>query len=543
MVTLACIVVLIFGTAQLSAGLSRHKRDAACFSNIDDPSRDTCFSNEAPFKTAQRNVPLPDDPRKYGLFYTLITKEDNSTQPLDARDLSNMTLSWTNIKNRLTTIIIHGMVDVKNSSSSNQTVWMKEMAEELLIHDESNVILVDWSNSSTSPYEQAVSNARVMGALVAQLIRTIKQVVGVQESNIHIIGYDLGAHVAGYVGQRIPGISRISGLDPSGKLFEDTPAEVRLDTSDATFVDVIHTDIDDGNYTRSKKIITCHSLYKKKSLCPTKMKFLLMQGNFPDIFRTTNWSSNRGFGIVGPVGHMDFYPNLGYRQPGCKNETKGDGPEFSSCDHRRAYELFIASINTECGFISFPCDSAEDYVSNKCHPCGERGCAPMGYNSALKKSDSDQLVKYYLKTSDEKPYCLIHLDFTLKVRESGDDSSENPQALNIFASIKGDEQNTTEVPLRKEPVYFQPGNSYNFTVEFPDHQDKIRSVELRLVDLEPSSNETVPANVTLVLDLVSIKIETEPFGLDNERELCDENVILRLNETTIISKDCKSAYN
>ena len=37
-------------------------------------------------------------------------------------------------------------------------------------------------------------------------------------------------------------IGRISGLDPAAPLFEDMPTFVRLDPSDALFVDVIHSD-------------------------------------------------------------------------------------------------------------------------------------------------------------------------------------------------------------------------------------------------------------------------------------------------------------
>lgn len=33
-----------------------------------------------------------------------------------------------------------------------------------------------------------------------------------------------------------------SGLDPTEPYFQDTNASVHLDTSDATFVDIIHTD-------------------------------------------------------------------------------------------------------------------------------------------------------------------------------------------------------------------------------------------------------------------------------------------------------------
>lgn len=38
-------------------------------------------------------------------------------------------------------------------------------------------------------------------------------------------------------------MSFLSGLDPAEPYFQDTPEEVRLDPSDAKFVDVIHTDI------------------------------------------------------------------------------------------------------------------------------------------------------------------------------------------------------------------------------------------------------------------------------------------------------------
>lgn len=34
----------------------------------------------------------------------------------------------------------------------------------------------------------------------------------------------------------------LSGLDPAQPYFQDTPIEVRLDKTDADFVDVIHTD-------------------------------------------------------------------------------------------------------------------------------------------------------------------------------------------------------------------------------------------------------------------------------------------------------------
>lgn len=60
--------------------------------------------------------------------------------------------------------------------------------------------------------------------------------------DVHIIGHSLGAHTAGYAGERIEGLGRITGLDPAEPYFQGMPGKVRLDTTDAKLVDVIHTD-------------------------------------------------------------------------------------------------------------------------------------------------------------------------------------------------------------------------------------------------------------------------------------------------------------
>ncbi|GFU66466.1 inactive pancreatic lipase-related protein 1 [Trichonephila clavipes] len=62
------------------------------------------------------------------------------------------------------------------------------------------------------------------------------------------------------------------GLDPAGPYFEDTDPKVRLDPSDALFVDVIHTDS-------------------------------------PPAAQVA--------GMLQPAGHLDFYPTPGWRRTGC----------------------------------------------------------------------------------------------------------------------------------------------------------------------------------------------------------------------------------
>ncbi|XP_075968622.1 pancreatic triacylglycerol lipase-like [Anarhichas minor] len=90
----------------------------------------------------------------------------------------------------------------------------------------------------------------------------------------HIIGHGPGAHAAGDVGSRITGLARITGLDPAEPYFQDTNDSLHLDTSDAAFVDVIHTD------------------------------------GLP-------FNSKLGLGMSQSMGHIDFYPNGGELMPGC----------------------------------------------------------------------------------------------------------------------------------------------------------------------------------------------------------------------------------
>ena len=65
------------------------------------------------------------------------------------------------------------------------------------------------------------------------------------------------------------------GLDPAGPLFSTTHPLVRLDPSDARFVDAIHTDGD-------------------------------------------------RFGLYQTSGHLDFYPNGGLDQTGCASISNGN---------------------------------------------------------------------------------------------------------------------------------------------------------------------------------------------------------------------------
>ncbi|RUS76395.1 hypothetical protein EGW08_015846 [Elysia chlorotica] len=97
-----------------------------------------------------------------------------------------------------------------------------------------------------------------------------------------------------------------SWLDPAGPSFERYSTNVRLDKTDASFVDVIHTDAEG--------------------------------------------LSDFGFGIRISIGHVDFWVNGGTHQPGCPPETISlqdveTSIDVINCSHGRSLDLFTYSIS------------------------------------------------------------------------------------------------------------------------------------------------------------------------------------------------------
>ena len=105
------------------------------------------------------------------------------------------------------------------------------------------------------------------------------------------------------------------GLDPAGPGYTWNDTDRRLDLTDAEFVDIIHTNA--GS---------------------------LLEG---------------GVGFAESLGHADFFPNGGLRQPGCNLEE-------GNCHHRRCVQFFQESINSRIGFWATECDSWDSYLNGAC---------------------------------------------------------------------------------------------------------------------------------------------------------------------------------
>ena len=108
------------------------------------------------------------------------------------------------------------------------------------------MIIVDWSGAAASPYYlNASSNVRLVGRQVGLFMNDVRKSLYASNPRalkIHCIGHSLGSHLCAHASNAAEiRFNRITGMDPAGLFFEDTDPRVRLDATDADFVDAIHT--------------------------------------------------------------------------------------------------------------------------------------------------------------------------------------------------------------------------------------------------------------------------------------------------------------
>lgn len=331
-----------------------------------------CFNNDPPFDNADDE--LPSNPIKVGTKFHLYTREraDIATSLVYTQPIS-ITQSYFS-SDRPTKVIVHGL----NNDETSE--WIIDMRKAFLKQGDYNVIAVHWAKGARlTNYAKASANVRLVATQVKVLLNLLQRVAGLKLMDVHLIGHSLGAHTSGYVGTLMGDqIGRITGLDPADPNFEHLPYIVRLDPSDAYFVDVIHTD---GR----------------------------------EFERTV------GFGLSQPSGHIDFYVNGGENQKGCEDGISGfvDGifkavrgqtdstvtqsaGQGAACSHSRAHSIFIESINSNCRFISFPCDNYDMFLQGQCYDCAASGCSAAGLYADHYFAAKG---KHYLTTFAKSPFC------------------------------------------------------------------------------------------------------------------------------------------
>lgn len=397
-----------------------------------------CFAIDGDFVDRPAQL-LPLSPETLRTKFLLNTR-DNSAPSLEDEihytDQFSVSRSHFSAQKK-TKIIVHGFTDYGGDK------WLVNMMKAFLIKDDFNVIRVDWKFGSLIPYAQATANTRLIGAEIALLVQRICLWTGAKAEDFHILGHSLGSHIAGYAGERIDNLGRITGLDPAEPYFQGYGPGVRLDPTDATFVDVIHSDASD----------------------------------FYDA--TLPIAPDKGLGMSDPVGHVDFYPNNGMKQPGCTKSmvdqiingildpslVTGDKSIFDvvACSHMRSIYLYTESINSPCPFYGYKCVSYDAFEQGLCMKCGQNNtrCARMGHHAedfVAKMSRGENNVKMFLTTGAEEPRCrynfLVEVDLAYGIGL--------PQPGLLSGNLVGSTHSASDVAFSTKKQKLTPGTPYRY---------------------------------------------------------------------------------
>ncbi|KAA0712172.1 Lipoprotein lipase [Triplophysa tibetana] len=382
----------------LAASEEEEKSSSAIFDNILKDLQNTAGVNRANVKFSLRNPFQPDNDVCYivrGNPVTLSSCEFNNTSK--------------------TFLVIHGWTVIGLFES-----WVEKLVAALYEREkDANVIVVDWLETAQDHYVVAAQNTKIVGKEIGLFIDWLEEITNIPLEKLHLIGYSLGAHVAGFAGSHATNkVGRITGrfdsftacirLDPAGPDFEGVHAHRRLSPDDAHFVDVLHT-------------------FTRRSL-------------------------GLSIGIQQPVGHVDIYPNGGSFQPGCNlrgalEKIANFGilaiNEALKCEHERSVHLFIDSLlNEEEAGKAYRCGSNEMFERGMCLQCRKNRCSTVGYDvSKVRKARS---AKMFTMTRASVPFRVFHYQLKIHFRGKMNQSEKEP-ALKI--SLYGTNSDEEDIPL------------------------------------------------------------------------------------------------
>lgn len=213
--------------------------------------------------------------------------------------------------------MIHG------SAQNGRSAISRDLKNSFLARGDYNVIITDWSSVSSPYYQYARNKVGTTGIAVSRFIEWLN----VNYGTLQVIGYDLGAHVAGIAGKNSARgrISRIIGLDPSKPLVNENTSANRLSIGDGSLVEIFH--------------------------------------------------SNGGqLGIFTPSGDVDYYLNNGRSQPECAGEIILNltskkclkcllAGSNNDCSHYRAVIIYSRLLTGQNNFVVVPCENIEQVAT------------------------------------------------------------------------------------------------------------------------------------------------------------------------------------
>ncbi|TRY57483.1 hypothetical protein DNTS_035511 [Danionella cerebrum] len=317
-----------------------------------------------------------------------------------------------------TFIVIHGWTVTGMFES-----WVPKLVTALFEREPTaNVIVVDWLSRAQQHYPTSAAYTKLVGRDVAKFVNWFQAEIDYPWEKLHLLGYSLGAHVAGIAGLLTKHkVNRITGMDPAGPSFEYADAQSTLSPDDALFVDVLHTN--------------------------------------------TRGSPDRSIGIQRPVGHIDIYPNGGTFQPGCDLQntmmmvaTTGlrNMDQIVKCSHERSIHLFIDSlVNQDHQSMAYRCSSKDSFNKGMCLSCRKNRCNKVGYG--VNKVRTRRSSKMYMKTRDMMPFKVFH--YQVKVHffsKAKLNYNDQPMKISLYG-FHGEKEN---IP------YVMPALNSNTTTSF-----------------------------------------------------------------------------
>ncbi|XP_070509152.1 inactive pancreatic lipase-related protein 1-like [Chironomus tepperi] len=289
-------------------------------------------------------VAQPECPNADITFFLYTRDTQDDPVQLDLSDPSSV-IRANYVVDRPLKVLIHGYTGHKDYAPNSY------LRPAFFKNDEYNIVSVDYKGLAMSPcYYTAVRNLQTVANCTAQLLNFFIDENIFSLDYIHVIGFSLGAQVAGMIANYMPKgrkLRRITGLDPAKPLFINVGRYGRIDRSDADFVDVIHTDV----FER---------------------------------------------GLLVPLGDVDYYVNGGFNQPGCfdqSEQTRG------SCNHDRAPIYYAESINSQEGFWGFKCSHWYLYVLGVCRKYEDETLSLMG-----EYANQTSRGLYFLNTYKDSPF-------------------------------------------------------------------------------------------------------------------------------------------
>lgn len=244
-----------------------------------------------------------------------------------------------------TYFVMHGYID----GDFDPYGLLRMAPPELLKYEDANVCTVDWSLWASYDYSTAIGFMFQVGEHLAKFIKLLHN-EGLNYDHLTLIGHSLGAHGVGWAGSLLDGqVDLIIGTDPAGlgfcPPFQFLPSEKRLNATCAKRVQTINTNL----------VVGC--------------------------------------GI--PLGHANFYPDLGMLSPGC-------GLRFITCNHYEANYYLLGSLNPDNQFVGVQCkDQAAAVLDDLFPTCNYSSTNIMGLRTQRREGNfflwgtSDFLPKPY----------------------------------------------------------------------------------------------------------------------------------------------------